>query len=100
MKLFGAAATKRGNRACDAGVSKLQLSKSIPAASAAPASSGDLTWTWTRHRLPLSCCKSKTEYFLSGRSMGKTVSSGCVRFKPGISINSAVEREETTDSHG
>src|SRR6185369_7780439 len=71
MKLLGAAATRSGNRAWDAAVSKLQLNKSIPAASAAAASSGDLTWTWTRQRFPLSCCKSKTEYFLSGRSMGK-----------------------------
>src|SRR5579863_3468681 len=69
MKLFGAAATSNGSRACDAGESKLQLNKSIPAASAAAASSGDLTWTCVRQRLPLNCCKSYTEYFLSGLSM-------------------------------
>ena len=37
------AATSKGKRACAAGESKLQLSKSIPAVSAAAASSGDLT---------------------------------------------------------
>src|SRR5437870_5344103 len=68
-KLFGAAATRSGNRACDAGESKLQLSKSIPAASAAAASSGDLTCRCVRQRLPLSCRRSQTEYFLSGLSM-------------------------------
>ena len=38
-----AAATSSGNLACDAGVSKLQLNRSIPADSAAAASSADLT---------------------------------------------------------
>ncbi|MDB4537952.1 hypothetical protein N9230_05010 [Akkermansiaceae bacterium] len=42
-KLVGAASTKPGNRACDSGESKLQLIKSIPASSAALASSGDFT---------------------------------------------------------
>ncbi len=44
IKLFGAASTSRGSPACAVGVSKLQLRRSMPAASAAAASSGDLTW--------------------------------------------------------
>ena len=35
MKLLGAAAIRSGKRACDSGESKLQLNRSIPAASAA-----------------------------------------------------------------
>ena len=42
-KLWGAAATSNGSRACASGESKLQLIKSTPAASAAAASSGDFT---------------------------------------------------------
>ena len=42
-KLFGAAATNNGSRACASGESKLQLIRSTPAFSAAAASSGDLT---------------------------------------------------------
>ena len=53
-KLFGAAATSAGRRACASGESKLQLIKSTLASSAAAASSGDFTWMCVRHRLPLS----------------------------------------------